>query len=128
MTTTKTIDGWTARTEVPLNDTQVVEFRTTRCPGIGVATVAIVFEKRPTKVPGMFFNHHFIHEDFCRRVNNDYSARATEKTVTRLHQAALEHMDEVKQQIDAFYRAKAQTCPQANRIANSCYANLGETA
>lgn len=127
MTTTKSINGWTARTEVPLNDKQFVEFRTTKHPGVGVMTVAIVFEKKPIGASGVFFNHHFIHQDFCQRINNDFSARATERTVERMHRAALEHLDEVKQQIEEFYRAKAKTCPQVNRIADSCYANLGES-
>ena len=92
-------DGWTAKTEIPLEGI-TREDHTGTCPAIlsintskasrgGLqTTVSVAFQS------GAFMSHR-LYEDFSGRFAAEPTARCTEKAIERMHDAALAKLDSI---------------------------------
>ena len=110
ITTQKGYDGWEATSEAILEElsqgTRILKLRTSKSRG-GLAASATVsirsqsngFQCETTEIFGDFSKHN-IAPTPCKRV--------TEKAVLEVHQRALQEMDELIEQAQAFYREKNQ--------------------
>lgn len=95
----KGIYGWTADTQIPLDNGRELRFTTMkRSNGMVTTTVQC------GKIEDKFFTY-VMFQDFNARLISDV-ARATEKAVTQQHQNALAMLDDVKQACSKFYAAK----------------------
>ena len=96
----KNVDGWNARSHFPFGEKQELELRTSKRHAGLIATYASV-----SRVEGGF-KTSMVFSDYSKIVEQSGAKRITKDAIRKVHELALERIDEIKADAEAFYAAK----------------------
>ena len=96
----KSVDGWKARSHFPFGENQELEIRTSKRHAGLVAAYASV-----SRVEGGF-KTFAVFSDYSKIVTQSGAKRITEDVIRKVHELALERIEEIKADAEAFYAAK----------------------